>query len=215
MMTSRERIEDSDSALTIIDAIDKNNATSQREIAREAGIALGLANSYIKRFARKGLLKIVQAPADRYLYYVTPKGFREKSKLIAEYLSDSFAMFRLARAQCDELIAHCLHENYRRIVLIGLSDFAEIAALSANSEETEIVAIIDRVSNKSQLLGIPIVREIADVKQFDAIIITDMETPQKTFEKLRTHFPESRILTAPMFRLSRQKPTSKTGARKT
>ena len=65
MMPSPQRVEDTDSALTIIDTIDNNNATSQREIAKEAGIAVGLANSYIKRFARKGLLKIVQDPANR------------------------------------------------------------------------------------------------------------------------------------------------------
>ena len=205
MMPSPQRVEDTDSALTIIDTIDNNNATSQREIAKEAGIAVGLANSYIKRFARKGLLKIVQAPAHRYLYYVTPKGFREKSRLIAEYLSDSFSMFRLARAQCDELITHCIQQNYKKIVFAGVREFSEIAALSANSEETEIVAIIDRTSNKSQLLGIPIVREISDIKAFDAVIITDTATPQKTFEKLTTHFPQSRILTAPMFRVNRQK----------
>lgn len=212
-MTSRQRIEDTDSALTIIDTIDKNDATSQREIAREAGIAVGLANSYIKRFARKGWLKIVQAPAHRYFYYVTPKGFREKSKLIAEYLSDSFAMFRLARAECDELINHCIQQNYKRIMFAGVSEFAEIAALSANSEETEIIGVLDRVSNKAQLLGIPIVREITDIKEVDAVIITDMATPQKTFEKLKTYFPESRILTAPMFRVNRKILTNKILAR--
>ena len=212
-MSDRQRIENLDNAIKIIDTIEEDGATSQRELARRAGIAVGLANAYVKRFARKGFLKVVHAPAHRYLYYVTPKGFREKSKLVAEYLSDSFAMFRLARTQCDELISHCLQNKFKRIVLVGVSDFAEIALLSANSEDIEVVAVVDRASNRPQLFGIPIVREISDLKEFDAVIITDMETPQKTFEKLKTHLPESQILTAPMFRVNRQQLIRKTPAR--
>ena len=43
------------------------------------GVALGLANSYLKRCIRKGFIKITEAPANRYLYYLTPQGFAEKA----------------------------------------------------------------------------------------------------------------------------------------
>ena len=69
-----------------------------------AGIALGLANAYLKRCVKKGLIKVSQAPANRYAYYLTPKGFTEKSRLTAEYLTISFNFFRDARAQCAALL---------------------------------------------------------------------------------------------------------------
>ena len=56
-----------DTTLKIIDAIDSNGAKSQRAIAKQAEIALGLANAYLKRCARKGWIKMRQAPARRYL----------------------------------------------------------------------------------------------------------------------------------------------------
>jgi len=59
--------------LEILDAIEKKDDVSQRHLAREMGVALGLANSYLKRCVRKGYVKVTQAPANRYLYYLTPR----------------------------------------------------------------------------------------------------------------------------------------------
>ena len=37
----------------------------------------------------KGLVKIKNLPKNRYLYYLTPEGFTERTKLTAEYLKSS------------------------------------------------------------------------------------------------------------------------------
>ena len=59
--------------LDLLDAIERQDNISQRHLARHMGIALGLTNSYLKRCVRKGLVKIHHVPANRYLYYLTPK----------------------------------------------------------------------------------------------------------------------------------------------
>ena len=71
--------------LSILEAIENKNDMTQRHLADNLGVALGLANSYLKRCVKKGLVKIHQAPANRYLYYLTPKGFSEKSRLTTQY----------------------------------------------------------------------------------------------------------------------------------
>ena len=93
--------------LGVLDAVEQNAQVTQRTVASELGIALGLANSYLKRCVRKGLIKVKQIPPNRYLYYLTPKGFAEKSRLTAEYLGSSFTFFRRARAQIEEAMAQC------------------------------------------------------------------------------------------------------------
>lgn len=191
-----------DTTLKVIDAIDSNGAKSQRAIAKQAEIALGLANAYLKRCARKGWIKVRQAPAHRYLYYVTPKGFQEKARLTAEYLSNSLGMFRLARTQCDDLVADCVDQGCTRIALAGAGDLAEIAALSALNGTVKLVGVIDRASNQSRLAGVPIVRNPAEVGPIDAVIITDIDSPQATFELLVQTFPESRIFIPPMLRIN-------------
>ena len=91
----------------LLEVIDEKSDVTQRYLARELNVALGLANSYLKRCVRKGLVKIQQAPANRYLYYLTPKGFAEKSRLTARYLSSSLDFYRKASDSYSRVFAHC------------------------------------------------------------------------------------------------------------
>src|SRR6516164_798874 len=89
--------------LGLLDAVEQERVHSQRHLASELGIALGLANAYLKRCMKKGLGKVRQAAARRYAYYLTPQGFAEKSRLTVEYLSYSFGFFRQAKMDCSDL----------------------------------------------------------------------------------------------------------------
>ena len=44
--------------LGLLNAVEANSALTQRTMASELGIALGLANAYLKRCVRKGLIKV-------------------------------------------------------------------------------------------------------------------------------------------------------------
>ena len=76
--------------LNLLSAVDADSKITQRSLAAELGIALGLTNAYFKKCVDKGLVKIKQIPKNRYAYYLTKKGFTEKAKLSAEYLKYSF-----------------------------------------------------------------------------------------------------------------------------
>src|SRR6202166_5311081 len=86
--------------LGLLESVQRGDAHSQRRLASELGIALGLVNAYLKRCINKGLVKVRQAPARRYAYYLTPHGFTEKSRLTVEYLSYSLSLFRQAKKDC-------------------------------------------------------------------------------------------------------------------
>ena len=200
-MLNYRRLSNSQATLKVLESINLDGEKSQRALAKDAEIALGLANAYIKRLIRKGLVKVVQAPAHRYFYYITPKGFREKARLTAEYLSDSLEMFRIARSECDQLIATCKLRGYRHVAMVGVSDLAEIAALSARSSYIESLVVVDSTSNQPEVAGIQIVHDLAEAGPIDAVIITDILTPQATFEALTKLLPDTRILTPPMLRV--------------
>src|ERR1700732_4508586 len=90
--------------LGLLESVQRGDAHSQRRLASELGIALGLVNAYLKRCITKGLVKVGEAPARRYAYYLTPHGFAEKSRLTVEYLSRSFSFFRRAREDCSSVL---------------------------------------------------------------------------------------------------------------
>src|SRR5437588_696551 len=129
--------------LGVLNVVERDARTSQRMISSELGVALGLANAYLKRCVRKGFIKISQVPKRRYAYYLTPQGFAEKARLTGEYLSASLSFFRTAREQMSELLAGCAAAGFRRVVLAGASDLAEVARLCAFDHKIEIVGVVD------------------------------------------------------------------------
>src|SRR5512139_364797 len=117
--------------LGLLESVDRNGEQSQRKLAAELGIALGLVNVYLKRCMKKGLLKMRAVPTRRYAYYLTPKGFAEKSRLTVDYLGSSFSFFRQARADCSATIKIATGRGCRAVALLGISDLAEIAIICA------------------------------------------------------------------------------------
>ena len=208
--TSQKGFNDSDAMLEVLDAVDDDGTKSQRTLAKEMRIALGLTNAYLKRCIKKGWIKVSAAPARRYIYYLTPAGFSEKARLTAEYLSHSFNIFRVAREQCDTLIARCVALGYSKIVLIGASDLAEIASLSGLNSEIEIIAVLDSRSNRPTLAGLPVIHSLAEAGAIDAVIITDTSAPQHTYEAyLEEIGDDGRIFVPPMLRVNRDRNVSK------
>ena len=188
---------DPEIVLGLLTSIERNSAITQRKLAGDLGIALGLANSYLRRCVRKGLIKIGQVPLNRYAYYLTPQGFAEKSRLTAEYLTVSFNFFRRARSDCAELLQECAARGWTRVALCGAGDLAEVAVLSAGESEIEVVCVIDAARAGGRCISVPIVADLAAAQQqgaFDGVILTDTQAPQRRFDEL--------IASGPVFGLS-------------
>jgi DNA-binding MarR family transcriptional regulator len=169
--------------LGLLNSVEHDGDRSQRHIAAELGIALGLVNAYLKRCVKKGLVKVHDAPARRYAYYLTPQGFAEKSRLTVQYLSNSFSFFRLAKGECAAVFAAAKANGFDRLVLAGKSDLAEIAILCAMEAAVKIVAVVDPRSDESQFVGVDVVRSYADVlEKFDAVVVTDVTRAKLSFD---------------------------------
>ncbi len=188
--------EDRKEALTLelLEAIDANSELTQRHLADRLGVALGLANSYLKRCVRKGLVKIRQAPANRYLYYLTPKGFAEKSRLTARYLSYSFAFYRRAGDSCARAFQQCERAGWMRVGLYGASDLAEIAVIRAAESEVEVSYVCDPKAERSSFVSVPLIRDLKDGTELNAWILTDLSSPVAARNRLSKQWPRDRIV---------------------
>lgn len=181
--------------LEILDAIEKKDDVSQRHLASEMGVALGLANSYLKRCVRKGYIKVTQAPANRYLYYLTPKGFAEKSRLTAQYLSRSLSFYRKAGESCRRVFESCERNGWQRVLLCGVSDLAEIATIRASEhQQLTIVGFCDHAYERNQFLGRAVWRSLSEVTGYDACILTVLDDPGRSYQQLVGAGVRERIL---------------------
>lgn len=187
--------------LELLDAVGKQSNVSQRHLASGMGIALGLANSYLKRCIRKGFIKISEAPANRYLYYLTPKGFAEKSRLTAKYLSSSFAFYRKAGESCMGVFQKCEARGWRRILLYGMSDLAEIATLRAQERDVQIVGILEPHTEHHRFAGLPVWRDFDQAEPFDVCVLTELNSPLLSYEQLTRKVDRERVLVPDILRL--------------
>lgn len=182
--------------LGVLDVVERDPSVTQRSVARELGIALGLANSYLRRCVRKGLIKVSEVPRRRYAYYLTPQGFAEKSRLTATYLSDSFSFFRKARMQCAELFALAAARGQRRLALLGHGDLAEIASLVARDHPVEIVGVISAGGDVARLEA-----ELAAAGAADAILVTALVDPRGALEAALRVFGAERVYVPAILRV--------------
>ncbi len=169
----------------LLTAIDNDAAVSQRRLSTDMGIAVGSVNWYVKRCLSKGLIKLKHAPVKRYLYYLTPKGFEEKSRLTAAYLQRSLELYRQGRQECAEFINHFAAQGKLKLFLAGDGDFAEIAYLSSLNTPVRILAVIDNVSGRLSCAGVPVFPSLAAAiaatggSTPDAIVLTDLARPRR------------------------------------
>jgi predicted transcriptional regulator len=192
--------------LGLLSSVETDGARSQRRIAAELGIALGLVNAYLRRCVKKGLVKVSDAPARRYAYYLTPQGFAEKSRLTVQYLSDSFSFFRKAKADCTRVFEEAAARGFKRLVLAGKSDLAEVAILCAVEAGATVVAIVDVRSEDSRFVGVEMFGSYSDLKDgFDAIIVTDVARAEASYELAVGAADEDRVLVPPLLGLRPQK----------
>lgn len=199
-----DRPNDSEQTLDLLGAVEHDAHVSQRRLSTSLGVALGLTNALVKRCVRKGLIKVKAIPAGRYGYYLTPRGFSEKSRLTAEYLKISFDFFRRARDETNELLASATHQGWHRIALAGTGEMAEIAILAARETGAELVGILDPGDNRSSFSGLPVAATMAELGHVDAILLTDIRQPQQTFDGLNKDYPGERILIPAVMRIVRQ-----------
>ena len=201
LATSTRRGQDERLVLGLLESVEQDGATSQRRMAADLGIAVGLVNAYLNRCIKKGLVKVTQAPARRYAYYLTPQGFVEKSRLSLEYLSYSLKFFRQAKLDCANAFEAAHARGFARVALDGVSDIAEIATICARETKIEIVAIVDAKTALDNFAGIPIARNydaVADL--IDGLIVTDLSSTQATVKAAVARFGAERVLVPSLLR---------------
>jgi hypothetical protein len=168
----------------LLESVGRNARGSQRSRASEAGVALGLVNAYLNFCVKKGFIRIKKIPTRRYFYYLTPKGFTEKSRLALMLVSSSLRSFRQARNEYSTAFATFKSAGKRRVILIGLSELTEIAMLCAAENEIVISAIIAK-DHRERYLGVPVVASPAETPGgFDLVAITDLVDPSSAYESM-------------------------------
>jgi DNA-binding MarR family transcriptional regulator len=178
--------------LRLLQELEKNPITSQRELSNKFGIALGVTNACLKRMARRGWIRIMSLNQRKISYCLTPKGLAEKAKLTLHLISWTVQHYSTLKEIIERIFLEMQRHGIKRIVFYGVSDEMEIAYISLQGVDLELVGIIDDDINagkrKKEVFGF----ELKDISQIDsvkpdAVLITSLSGQDERAERLRKY----------------------------
>jgi hypothetical protein len=142
-------------------------------------------NSYIKNLIAKGYITVKSIPPRRYAYYLTPKGFAEKTRLTIHLLQDYTRIYREARATLKKLFSELQASGVKKIVFAGADEVAEIAYISLQETELELSGVVDNEKAGKKFFGIDI-RPIKDINSIihNNIVVTSFVKREKIYKQL-------------------------------
>jgi DNA-binding MarR family transcriptional regulator len=182
--------------LSLLQELEKNPIVSQRELSNKFGIALGVTNACLKRMARRGWIRIMSLDHRRIGYFLTPKGFAEKAKLTVHLISWTVQHYSTLKDFIGERLLEMRNKGVERIVFYGVSDEMEIAYITIQGVDLELIGIVedeDKI-NRKEIFGFEL-KDIREVEMLrpDAVLITSLANQAERTEKLANLIDVERI----------------------
>ena len=174
--------------LRLLEALEKNPITSQRELSNKFGIALGVTNACLKRMVRKGWIRIRDLNRRKIEYCLTPKGFEEKTRLTFRLISSTIQHYSSLKKFIGQRFLEMQNEGLRRIVFYGISDEMEVAYITLQGVNLKLVGIVedDEKVIPEIILGFEI-EPVSRVQEFkpDCVLITSLIERDQKNRRLR------------------------------
>ena len=191
-MSDKTRIE---AELDLLASLESGEAVSQQGLAKRVLVSVGMVNALLKRAVTKGYVKVTNVPSRRYIYFLTPKGFLEKSRLVAEYLDASLEFVRMATDGYAKIFRRAAAVGHRRVVLVGAGELADLAQTAARDTGMEIVGLFEPGSNQARLHGLQVLAHARDLSLAapDILVVTASRKPQASHDAVEGLLPHVAI----------------------
>ncbi len=160
--------------LTLFNSVENNPDINQRKLARELDISLGLTNTYFQRVLKKGWVRAKQVKPRRWLYFLTPQGALEKSRLSLSYLHRTLNSFRVLKRKGDEHLRILSNKGVRGIHLCGENDLTEVLGYCFSGFEIELLSVIPEkylLDNLKQSVNLT----LPELKSGELILLASLE----------------------------------------
>ena len=128
--------------LTLFNTVESRPEINQRQLARELDVSLGLTNTYFQRVLKKGWVRAQQVKPRRWLYFLTPQGALEKSRLSLSYMHRTLNSFRELKRKGDEHLRVLSNKGVSGIHLCGEDDLTEVLSFCFSGFEIALLSVI-------------------------------------------------------------------------
>jgi DNA-binding MarR family transcriptional regulator len=106
-----------DNEVLILEELEKNSDITQRDLSEKTGLSLGMVNLLLKKFIKKGFVKLERLNSKSFRYILTPEGFKEKSKKTIEYIKIYYQKTLIIKENVERIIR--VYGKNRTYILFG------------------------------------------------------------------------------------------------
>ena len=109
--------------LAILEKIHKSkDSIKQRDLAKIAGLSLGMTNAIVKRLIDKGFITVKKVNNRNIRYAVSPLGIEEISKRSLKYFKRTIKNIVVYKEALSDVIDMIKDDGFIEVVLVGKSD---------------------------------------------------------------------------------------------
>jgi len=187
--------------LLLLQHIEKNPDTTQKEIAKVINGAKSMVNVYIDNLEENGYMVRDYQSAKIVYYNITPEGVKRKNYLLINYMRELLDLYRLAKENVEKFLLEIEERGYSKLLIYGAGEVAETilgVIRDRNKDTLKVLAVIDdndEIQGK-ELLGYKIISR-ADINHYehDAVIITSYAYEDEIRGKLKElNYSENKII---------------------
>lgn len=184
----------------ILDMIEKNQNVTQREIASAVSNTVSMVNAYLGTIESMGLLEKERKTSKNVVYHITKKGVERKKLLYIGYLNNAQVLYDRAKENIERFLIQIESKGFKKILLYGAGEVAEILLHSIVSSKTaiEVLAVID--DNPSRQTSFLVGKKIISLEEvykyeYEGIFISSYTNNETIYKKLiKNDFPKDKIV---------------------
>ena len=124
---------------SIADTLKEEPMASQRVLAENAGMSIGLMNAVIKRFVERGWLMLTNVNLKKLSYAVTPEGIAELTQRSQSFAKRTFAIANKYNEALCAAVAEAKKQGKTRLVLYGKSYIRFLLVYACQTLDVEFI----------------------------------------------------------------------------
>lgn len=172
--------------LRLLAEVQRNPQTTQRDLARQVGIALGVTNLLLRRLVQKGYVRVTKAGWRRWLYALTPEGAARKVHLTMAYVGRFLEQYQHVRHLLQEELEPRLTTRRGRVALYGDGEIAELVYLVLRQMDVQEMDVFAGHSHRWRLLD----RDVQPVNRlapgrYEHIVVAALDDQARVCAALR------------------------------
>lgn len=141
--------------LRMLEEVHASADQSQRTLAGNVGIALGVANALVRSMVKRGYIRVTRLSWKRWAYFVTPAGASRKLQLTVNYVDRFMDHYRRVRTLVRDTVDTESIEPHHLVAIYGATELGELIYLALRDAGVVSVEFLDE-SQTGKFLGVPI-----------------------------------------------------------